>query len=657
MKYLMSLFLIIISFSFNTFSQNKGAEICSSKKVNGKQVTNKSENKSIPEGKIDVQNYLLQMSLIDNFTSPYTHFFECQEKVMVQVLENTNLIKLNAANYSIEIISVGSDALSFVHENDTLYITLTSQFLTSQIAEIDILYQHKNVQDYSFYASGGFVFTDCEPEGARNWFICNDNPTDKSLSELQINVPENVLLGSNGALIDSSLTEPGIVKFTWKNNNQIPTYLISIAAKVNYNLDIVYWEDFDGDLIPIRFYYNDNEDPSEMESILPDLTSFFSETFCEHPFEKNGFATLNNEFSWGGMENQTLTHLCPACWSESLIVHEFAHQWFGDMITCATWADIWLNEGFATYLEALWWEHKHSSYSAYKDDIDYNADYYISTNPGRPIYMPEWVTNTPPNSQLFSGSITYMKSSCILHLLRYVLGDETFFGFLESYANDEQFKYKAVTTQEFNQKLNDYTAQDYNWFFEDWVMEANHPIYENTFMFTHQPENWSVDFVASQSQTESFFRMWIDIKIKFDDNSEITERVFNSQNDETFTFNYLKEPVDCTFDPDNQIVLKEGSTNQIFPSGITELDYLNFKLTPNPAKDEATISFNLPEKSTIQISIFDTQGNEFKNISLQEYNSGFQSIYLNTSDLKSGIYFVNINMNIKSYVRKIVIQK
>ena len=83
----------------------------------------------------------------------------------------------------------------------------------------------------------------------------------------------------------------------------------------------------------------------------------YSELFGEHPFEKNGFATLNNQFVWGGMENQTLTSLCPNCWDEGLISHEFAHQWFGDMITCATWADIWLNEGFATYTEALWLEH------------------------------------------------------------------------------------------------------------------------------------------------------------------------------------------------------------------------------------------------------------------------------------------------------------
>ena len=180
--------------------------------------------------------------------------------------------------------------------------------------------------------------------------------------------------------------------FNWVHNYPVATYITVLTGKVNYNLDIVDWNG-----TPIYFYYNTGENPSNVESYIGDMADYFSATFCDHPFDKNGFATVSSEFTWGGMENQTLTSLCPNCWGESLIAHEFAHQWFGDMITCGTWADIWLNEGFATFLTALWLGERYGG-NAYKNEIDNKANYYLSNNPGRPIYMPDWVNNTQMKS-------------------------------------------------------------------------------------------------------------------------------------------------------------------------------------------------------------------------------------------------------------------
>jgi aminopeptidase N len=182
-----------------------------------------------------------------------------------------------------------------------------------------------------------------------------DKPSDKALFDLTARVKSNVKLGSNGILADSTLNG-NYLTYHWVSNQNVATYLMVITSKVNYQLKIGWWHKLNNpdDSIPLRYYFNQGENPAPVMAILPEMTTWYSQNFIEHPFEKNGFATLNSDFSWGGMENQTLTSLCPGCWSESLAAHEYAHQWFGDMITCNTWADIWLNEGFATWSEARW---------------------------------------------------------------------------------------------------------------------------------------------------------------------------------------------------------------------------------------------------------------------------------------------------------------
>ena len=200
-----------------------------------------------------------------------------------------------------------------------------------------------------------------------------------------------------------------------------------------YNLDKEYWRKTSNqsDSIPFLFYWNADDSVARLRNIetkiLP-MATYYSTLFGEYPFEKGGFATIEQEagFIWGGMENQTLISLEYNGWDEDLVSHEFAHHWFGDMISPGTWADVWLNEGFATYCEALWDQHN-GGYTAYKNTILLDASYYLSENPGSPIYNQQWAVVTPDISTMFNGAITYYKGACVLHMLRYVLGDSLFF--------------------------------------------------------------------------------------------------------------------------------------------------------------------------------------------------------------------------------------
>jgi aminopeptidase N len=408
------------------------------------------------------------------------------------------------------------------------------------------------------------LFTDCEPEGARKWFPCWDMPSDKALLDLTAKVPANVKLGSNGKLTDSIFSGDTLT-YHWASIHNVATYLVVITSKVNYNLNIVYWPKLSNpnDSVPIRFYYNAGENPGNAKTFIKPMTNWYSQHFCEHPFEKNGFATLNNQFTWGGMENQTLTSLCPNCWSESLIAHEYAHQWFGDMITCATWADIWLNEGFATWSENFWYE-KDGGYSSYKTKMNSDASSYFSGNPGWAISVPSWATTTPSANIMFNYAITYAKGSCVLHMLRYTLGDSLFWASLSSYCADTSFRFHSATIGDFKDKVNLITGEEYSWFFNQWIYAANHPVYANQYCFESLGNgNWDARFLMKQTQTNApFFKMPFIVKIHFLNNTDTLIRIVNSKNYEEFQWTFGKQPTSLTFDPGNEVLLKQATLVQ-----------------------------------------------------------------------------------------------
>ncbi len=557
-----------IQFAQGTF--DKGSEYCSQKKINSTLNLSPAEITADIKHTYNVLNYELNLDLYSCFISPYPKTFTGYEIMTFEVDSSLNFIKMNAVNSSLTIDSVSMAGISFTHTGDILTVNLDRTYNPGETADVKIYYRHNNVSDGAFYVSGGFLFTDCEPEGARKWFPCWDKPSDKATTDLTAKVPSSVKLGSNGVLADSVMNGDTLY-YHWISSNPVATYLTVMTAKVNYNLDIVYWHKISNpnDSIPIRFYWNTGENQSNlhsMETKVIDMTTAYSELFGEHPFDKNGFATLNNQFVWGGMENQTLTSLCPNCWSESLIAHEYGHQWFGDMITCATWADIWLNEGFATYLEALWKEYAYG-YASYKDDINSDASSYLGSNPGWPIYNPDWIDNTPPTGVLFNTAITYNKGACVHHMLRYVMGDSLYFAGMYHYANDPALKYHSAVTTDFRDDMSEIYGQDLTWFFDEWVLQPNHPKYENEYWIADQGSGqWQVGFVANQTQSNTpFHKMPIEIKVHFNTGSDTTMRVMNDSNNQIFTFNFNRQPLTVYFDPNNNIVLKTASLTQIPP--------------------------------------------------------------------------------------------
>lgn len=651
---------------------NTGGEWCSYKKSNLTTLSNWFDSPNSPRHSYDVLDYKLNLDIYNCFKSPYPKTFTANIEIKFRVDSVLNTIKLNAVNTSLAIDSIrliGGSLLSFTHSSNILTVSMNRTYNVGEIATIKIYYRHiATTNDGAFYTYNGMVFTDCEPQGARKWYPCWDDPADKATLDLTAKVPSTVKLGSNGRLQDS-IALADTIWYHWVSRDPVATYLIVMTGKVNYNLDIVWWHKLSNptDSIPIRFYWNTGENTGNLnyiKSIIGPMTTYYSQKYGEHPFEKNGFCTTISGagFTWGGMENQTLTTLCPNCWSESYVAHEFAHQWFGDMVTCATWADIFINEGFATFNEAVWKEYT-GGYTAYKQQINSFASSYLSGNPGWAIYNPQWLTNPDINS-LFNYAITYCKGACVLHMLRYTLGDSTFFAAIKAYATDTvNFKYKSTTVSDFKDKIAQVTGQNLDWFFNAWIYQANHPYYQCGYNITNLGGNqWRLNFLAKQTQTNTgFFPMPIEIKVTFTSGPDTTVKFFNSVNNQIATFYFNRQPSTLTFDPNNQIVIKQSAPlvvgiNENEQSSIPDFFYLKQNY-PNPFNPVTNIEYSIPQDNFVKIQVYDVTGKEVIAIVNEFKKAGRYNVSFNGLNLPSGVYFYRITAGNFSDVKRMMLVK
>jgi aminopeptidase N len=607
----------------------------------------------------DVLNYKLDLDLYDCYISPFPKSYTGVEEILFKADSVINFIKLDAFNSSLAIDSVGLAAVSFTHADNILTLNLDNTYSPGDTVTVKIYFRHLNVNDNAFFANNGFVFTNTAPEGARKWFICWDKPGDKATLDITAKVPSSVKFGSNGRLQDSVVTGDTIY-YRWISRDPIATYLMVISSKVNYNLDIDEWVNPNNlDTIPIRYYWNQGESQAKLDNIkniMPSLMTHFSNLFGDYPFEKNGYATLNSQFPFAGMEHQTLVSLCPNCWDEILVVHEFAHMWFGDFISPATWADVWLNEGFASYCEALWYEYT-IGYERYKTAVVSHSNSYFNGNPGFPMYNPSWAVTTPPLNTLYNYAVIYAKGSAVLHMLRKVIGDSLFFHALKEYSSSPALTNYNAYTSDFISVFSQAAGQDLSWFFDQWVYGPNHPVYANIVEIDSVTNDWKMSLRIKQTQTNAgFFKMPVEILINFSDNTDTLINIFSEYNDQLFEYNFSKKPVNLQFDPENNIILKKGTT--ILTDVKDEINIpSDFRLNqnyPNPFNPATIISADLPFQGEVSLVIYNIMGevvHKFINNNLASGN--FEYIW-KAGDLPSGVYFYRLEYSPLNRAEKFV---
>jgi len=607
------------------------------------------------EHSYDVLQYKLAVDLYANYATPFPKTFSAVENITFRVDSSLNSIKLNAIGTSLGIDVVGLSAVSFTHANDTLTLQLDQTYNPGDEVEVEIHYHHLDVADQGLYVSNGFVFTDFPPEGARKVFPCWDRPSDKATWDLTAKVPVSVRLGSNGLLADSTIVGDTLW-YHWVCDEQIATYLITWSSSNIWNIHVSYWNNIysPDDSIPIWLYKKATENVTTAVEKIPLLTDFYASKFGPYPFTKIGFATVTS-FPWGGMENQTMVNLRPNGYTdEPLIAHEHSHMWFGDMITCGTWADIWLNEGFATYCAQLWLEHQ-NGYEVYKNKMNALANSYLSGNPGWPIYQPEWAIQTPSANDLYNVAISYNKGACVLFQLRYVLGDSLFFEVMNSYATDTNFTYKCAVTEDFISVTNAVTGEDYSWFFDEWIYSPNHPYYENVWeMEDLGGGQFKVILNMNQTQTNTvFFKMPIEVEVDFNDGTDTIVTGWNDTNPQILEWIFNKYPSNVIFDPNRNILLKHGTTvvgeREKDPSG-----FFLYQNTPNPFREITTITYATDIDQYIVITLLNQSGKTLQTLVDRPFNRGVYRFSLSGENLSPGVYLCRMDAAGKSRTIKLV---
>lgn len=512
---------------------------------------------------IDVLEYQLEINLLNNFKSAKTRSFNGFEKIrLILVSEpDSGKIWLHGSSKSLKIERVEGELGLITQTGDRVYLKLPVDIKIGDTISADIYYSHNGSQDEAFYVSKGSIFTNNSPVEARDWFISKDHPIDKAVFSIKLLVPSDVIVGAVGLLMQEYDSLGGKV-FHWESKIPMSTYLMVFSASNEYRVEKFNTiSKLTGKTIPVELYWRKGESYDAVTyigQVVPYMLDFFESRFGEYPFEKIAFATLTSDFPYGGMENQSFITLCSSCWYELLVVHEFAHQWFGDLITPSTWSDLWLNEGFAEFMEAYWVEvWAPEGKKAYRDVVEEFASYYFTIEPKEAISEESWEYDTPPGGILYNSALVYKKAACVVYMLREEIGDENFFKILKLFMSKPEYRFANASTNDLVELTNEVTGKDYTWFFNQWIYFPGHPVYKNSYEFIEDDGKDYLVYTFNQLKNDQlYYQSTVELKVVYKNGTSEIFKCFNSKNGEKFNFEVKPNVKSVIFDPENKIVLK-----------------------------------------------------------------------------------------------------
>lgn len=522
-------------------------------------------------------NYDVVYHKLDLTADPTVHFISGTVTTDFIAKEDMSEIVFDLAfELSVSAVQQNGNALAFSqNENDELTITFPAVQAAGTQGRVEITYSGAPPTANEAFVIGTHsgapvLWTLSEPYGAKDWWPCKQDLIDKIDGlDVYITAPAEYVALSNGVEIPEA-GNGTITKTThYRHQYPIPAYLVAIAIS-NYGIYTQQAGTAPNEFPIVNYLYPETQAENEqnLTSTIP-IMAFYEQTFETYPFHNEKYGHAQCGFG-GGMEHTTVSFM--GHFGPNLIAHELAHQWFGDKITCGSWKDIWLNEGFATYLSGLSIE-RFNGNDAFRGWKLTNIN-DITSQLGGSIYLTD--TDTINSARIFSSRLTYNKGAMALHMLRNKLGDAVFFQAIKNYLADPELAYSFAKTPQLQEHFEAASGLDLTEFFNDWVYNQGYPIYtiavENT-------DAGKARVIINQEQSHasvSFFEVPVPIRLIGPEGETLDVVLENTSNGQEFTIDVPFEVADASFDPEKNII-SQRSTIKVFA------DYFTPYLSPNPA--------------------------------------------------------------------------
>ncbi len=608
--------------------------------------------------KYDITYVKLDLSL-DNLST----YMEGNVSITAKALEtdfSSMLLEL-VDPFSVDSVFFNDAKQSYTHNDDLLTISLLPVVSNGSLFTVQIYY-HGNPATGGFFSGisqstsnawgNQVTWTLSEPLNAKQWWPAKQVLEDKiDSSDVFITVPNHLKVGSNGLLANVTAIDSNTDRYEWKSNYPIAYYLISIAIAEYDEYNVFAFEGTDDEILVQNYLYNNSGVLPAYKSVIdqvPAMIELYSDLFGMYPFKDEKYGHTMAELGGGAMEHQTMTTMTGFPFNTT--AHELVHQWFGDQVTCGTWQDIWVNEGFASYGEYLANEFLQSQSSANSWLSD--AHYYAFQRPTGSIYVP--LESAEDEGTIFNYRLTYKKGGSIIHMIRRELNDDDlFFSIMKEY----QVRYKHATALgvDFKEVIEDLSGKDFTNFFNQWYFGEGFP--SHRFEWTYENDSLKISSVQTTSATVTpFFNLAIDVNLIFDEGDSLI-RLDITENTQEFKIKIPKEVKIISFDPNKDLLMKTLGVTYIKPKepevvlSIEEGLLNKVELYPNPSSGIVTLQYTR-ETMVNNIQVFSLQGAEVTNLTIKPSNTNT----INIIGLGAGLYQIHIHTDNGVIFKKVIIQ-
>lgn len=598
----------------------------------------------------DVEFYFLDLNVMSIATTVSGNvLMRASSKVTM-----LDTIMLDLMSYmSVDSVVVNGSIHTFSHSNDLITIPVSGIAMGSSF-EVQTYY-HGTPPSSGFFTGistsynstygKSVTWTLSEPFNARHWWPCKQDLQDKADSSwFFITCDDDEMAGSNGLLSSVVNLSGNKKRYEWKSRYPIAYYLISFAVSDYQEYNIYAHPQGLNDSILIQNFVYDHPSYLPANQAGIDATAGMIETFSNlmgmYPFHEEKYGHCVAQIG-GGMEHQTMTTLYG--FGFDLVAHELGHMWYGDNVTCATWSDIWINEGFASYSEYLARQYLQGQSSA--QSWMYQVNTNVMSSPGGSVYVPPMQAVPGNEWRIFNGRLSYNKGASIIHMIRFELqNDSLFFAILSGF--QDAYRDSVATGDDFRDYVTTQSGRDFTWFFDQWYYGEGYPSHS----VVYQQEADSLHFIvtqgASMPSVTPFFEMLMEYRVVTDQGDTLI-RVYQEYPVQIFSVPVKGNVLNMYIDPNEWTLDMPGS---VVVGRTEEQDRLTFQLYPNPASiDHIRLQLDYLPRQACQYHLLDMAGRQV----LEGSFSGIETS-LDIRRLEKGTYILHLSDGVRQSGRKLI---